>query len=437
MLLSIWVFAASAIVLVTWLTIWLGELLTGHPGIFSVTPDAPTPLPAHSDAVIIVGLILGLFVMALVTGAVVNVNRFSLHGMYRSRLIRAYLGASNAERKADPFTGFAISDNPRLHELWRTAAATYPLPIINTTLNITHGEELAWQQRKSPVVLDDAVSLRQLRNGYRSSKQYGGPGGISVGTAVTISGAAANPEMGQNSSPAMGFLMTLFNVRLGAWLGNTSERGQHTFRQPGPRQALRPLLTELFGLADAAGRYVNLSDGGHFDNLGLYEVVLRRCRYILISDAGQDDQFTFEDLGNAIRKIRIDFGVRIEFKKEIRILPRDPVGNDPKTGFYCATAIIHYEDMDEGAQPGKLVYVKPTICGENPVPYDVYSYSRASDMFPHEPTSDQWFSESQFESYRALGMHIFEQLPASSGSIQSFIEDMHARVDKLHGGTEA
>jgi hypothetical protein len=432
MLASIWLFIASVLLLVTWLTIWLGELLTGHPDIFSVTTSALLPIPARSDAAIVVALILGLFVMTSITGLVVNVNRFSLHGMYRSRLIRAYLGASNVERKADPFTGFAISDNPRLHDLWRVAAATYPLPIINTTLNVTHGEELAWQQRKAQSFSMTPFHCGNFRNGYRHSKSYGGPSGISVGTAVTISGAAANPEMGQNSSPAMGFLMTLFNVRLGAWLGNTSERGKHTYRQPGPRQALRPLLTELFGLADAQGRYINLSDGGHFDNLGLYEVVLRRCRYVLISDAGQDDKFTFEDLGNAIRKIRIDFGVRIEFKREIRILPRNTVGSDSKSGFYCATAIIHYEDMDESAQPGKLVYIKPTICGENPVPYDIYSYSRASEMFPHEPTSDQWFSESQFESYRALGMHIFDQLPAAGNTIQNFIEDMHTKVDKLH-----
>jgi hypothetical protein len=427
-----WLFIANTIVLVTWLTIWLGELLTGHPGIFNVSPDSVATLPARSDAAIVVALILGLFLMASVTGLVVNVNRFSLHGMYRSRLIRAYLGASNAERKADPFTGFAIKDNPRLHKLWH-GSATYPLPIINTTLNVTHGEDLAWQQRKAQSFSMTPFHCGNFRNGYRRSESYGGPGGISVGTAVTISGAAANPEMGQNSSPAMSFLMTLFNVRLGAWLGNTNERGKDTYQEPGPRQALRPLLTELFGLADADGRYVNLSDGGHFDNLGLYEVVLRRCRYVFISDAGQDDKFTFEDLGNAIRKIRIDFGVRIEFKKEIRILPRNPVGNDPKTGFYCATAIIHYEDMDESAQPGKLVYIKPTICGENPVPYDVYSYSRASDMFPHEPTSDQWFSESQFESYRALGRHIFEQLPTAGSTIQDFIEYMHANLHELPG----
>jgi hypothetical protein len=437
MFLATWLFAASVVVLVTWLTIWLGELVTGHRGIFSVSPEMATPLPAMSDAWRTLGLSAGLFLLAVITGRVVNVNRFSLHGMYRSRLIRAYLGASNTQREADPFTGFALKDNPRLHELWH-GAATYPLPIINTTLNVTHGEELAWQQRKAQSFSMTPFHCGNFRNGYRRSKDYGGPGGgISVGTAVTISGAAANPEMGQNSSPAMGFLMTLFNVRLGAWLGNTGERGLRTYKQPGPRQALRPLLTELFGLANADGHYINLSDGGHFDNLGLYEVVLRRCRYVFISDAGQDDKFTFEDLGNAIRKIRIDFGVRVEFLKEIRILPRHPVGNDPKSGFYCATAIIHYEDMDAGAEPGKLVYIKPTICGSSPVPYDVYSYSRASEMFPHEPTSDQWFSESQFESYRALGRHIFEQLQAEGGTIAEFIEYLHANLDKLPAAAPA
>src|SRR5262249_30484820 len=152
----------------------------------------------------------------------------------------------------------------------------------------------------------------------------------------------------------------------------------------------------------------NLSDGGHFDNLGLYEVVLRRCRNVLVCDAGCDGEASFGDLGNSIRKIRIDFGISIEFKSAIEIRSND----DQKPGLYCAVATIGYKkvDGDDEVSDGTLIYIKATKHATGmPVPYDVYSYSKASKAFPHESTSDQWFSESQFESYRALGRHAAAQ----------------------------
>jgi hypothetical protein len=208
--------------------------------------------------------------------------------------------------------------------------------------------------------------------------------------------------------------MAIFNVRLGAWLGNPNADGNRTFSHPGPRQAITPLFAEMFGLTDSKRGYVNLSDGGHFDNLGLYEVVLRRCRHVLVSDAGQDGSFSFEDLGNSIRKIRIDFGINIVFEK-IQILPNTP----EKEGLCCAIARIRYSDVDEtpAEDDGCLIYIKPTLRGRGAqVPYDIYSYSRGSATFPHESTADQWFSESQFESYRALGSHIMDQLIESLGA---------------------
>jgi hypothetical protein len=283
------------------------------------------------------------------------------------------------------------------------------LPVINATLNLVMSEEkLAWQQRKSESFSMTPFYCGNFHEGYRLSTEYGGPEGISLGTAVAISGAAANPNMGYNSSPTIEFLMALFNTRLGAWLGNTNARGHATYRFPGPRQAIIPLIAELFGLTSAKSRYINLSDGGHFDNLGLYEMVLRRCRYIFISDAGHDPLSTFEDLGNAIRKIRIDFGIPIAFEKKILILPR----SEKEMGLYCATASIYYKEADgPDVQDGRLVYIKPALTGRGePIPYDVYSYAQAVQAFPHESTADQWFSESQFESYRALGLHLIEQI---------------------------
>jgi hypothetical protein len=304
-----------------------------------------------------------------------------------------------------------------------------------------HGENLAWQQRKAESFSMTPLYCGNWVEGYRRSTEYGRRNGITVGTAMTISGAAANPNMGYSSSPVLAFLMSIFNVRLGAWLGNTNAKGNKTYRRPGPRLALIPLFAEVFGLTNSRRRYVNLSDGGHFDNLGLYEVVLRRCHHVLVCDAGNDGSFAFEDLGNAIRKIRIDFGIPIEFKTKIEILPNEAEGSDKpsRPGLYCAIADIRYSAIDGNVPDGHLIYIKPTLRGHIPkesggvVPYDIYSYARSSKDFPHESTVDQWFSESQFESYRALGSHIVEQLgePLTDASFDEFLATARAHIETV------
>jgi hypothetical protein len=145
---------------------------------------------------------------------------------------------------------------------------------------------------------------------------------------------------------------------------------------------------------------VYLSDGGHFENLALYEMIRRRCRTIVVVDAGCDPGRRFEDLGNALRKIRIDLGVEIEWE-----------GDVPGTSTTCRLykAAIRYSRSD-GIAPerdGRLVLLKPTVHDDDPV--DIGTYKRLHDAFPHESTGDQWFDEEQFESYRRLGLVTSEQ----------------------------
>jgi hypothetical protein len=234
---------------------------------------------------------------------------------------------------------------------------------------------------------------------------------------MAISGAAVSSNMGYNSSPSISLLLTLFNVRLGWWLGNPGPAGdrEDAFRREGPRLAAKPLFYEAFGQTTDASAYVYLSDGGHFEDLGLYEMVRRRCRLIVVVDAGCDPDFTFEDLGNAVRKIYIDLGIRITFdtlqdlqnrpsKKDLR---RDPDGEDGACQKipYHALGTIHYADADKGdSADGTVIYIKPAYHGTEGAA--IRSYATANKTFPHETTADQWFTESQFESYRALGLDI-------------------------------
>jgi hypothetical protein len=340
-------------------------------------------------------------------GRFVNVNKFSLHGAYRDRLIRAYLGASNDNRSPNKFTGFDPRDNLPMYILQTghtTERFERPLHVINISLNLVGGKNLAWQQRKAESFTSTPLHAGSHRLGYRRAEIYGGTKGadggygMSLGTALTISGAAASPNSGYHSSPLATFLMALFNVRLGAWLGNPGPKGEHTFRNRGPKFAVGPLLQETLGLTTDEKPYVFLSDGGHFENLGLYEMVLRRCRLIVVSDAGCDPKCELEDLGSAIRKIRIDLGVPIEFE-DFNIYSRE----SKKSGKRWALGKIRYSAVDGGDTDGILIYMKPAFYCDGKEPIDIFNYAATSLTFPHETTSDQWFSESQFESYRTLG----------------------------------
>lgn len=393
---------------------------------------------------VVLGCLAGV---GYLVATLVDTNQFSLHAMYRARLVRAYLGASRPQsmRKPDPFTGFDENDDLPMSDLRRQPETSTdeppksrgPFHLVNIALNLVGGQNLAWQERKAESFSVSPLHAGALNLGYRrtyrhdsekvdrstgllSQKKYscygGGGKGISLGTAVTISGAAASPNMGYHSSPMIAFLMTLFNVRLGWWLGNPGPAGDHTFDLEHPALAVKPIWDELIGKTDDVNEYVYLSDGGHFENLGLYEMVLRRNRFIVVSDAGCDENCSLEDLGNAIRKIRIDLGIPIDFPSGFKLHARShklPVGD----GQYWALGRIHYSAVDkltdtkEGSADttdGLLLYIKPGIYGNEP--RDVFNYAATSSAFPHESTADQFFTESQFESYRELGRYVLDTL---------------------------
>jgi Patatin-like phospholipase len=293
--------------------------------------------------------------------------------------------------------------------------APYPPPpykllhVVNCALNLVGGDNLAWQQRKAEPFSVSPLHSGCFRLGYRESRNYGGSdtGGISIGTAASISGAAASSNMGYyTTSPVISLLLTLFNVRLGWWLGNPGPFGHKTYQDRAPRNSVLPVVSEAFGMTDDKNKYVYLSDGGHFENLALYEMVLRRCRVIVCADGAQDAEYRFGDLGNAVRKIRIDLGIPIEFTA-VPIYPQRPPREEGQ-GLYWAVGRIRYSCVDWGAEDGVLLYVKPAVYGAEP--RDVLEYKKSFPDFPHQTTADQFFDEPQFESYRALGSHVMDAL---------------------------
>jgi hypothetical protein len=212
-----------------------------------------------------------------------------------------------------------------------------------------------------------------------------------------------------------------------------SERARAT-----PRFALLHLFLELFGAVGDDAAYVNLSDGGHFENMGLYELVRRRCKFIIVSDAEADSDMTFGGMGMAITKCRADFGAEID-------LDLRPLRKDPETGYskaHCVVGTIQYpppwaavrgeaplrtacdclEDIDQDPFTGVIVYMKSSLVGDEPA--DLLAYQLKSPAFPQDSTANQWFTESMFEAYRRLGHHV------AMASIQPALPPSKSKIDE-------
>ncbi|MFN7923566.1 MAG: patatin-like phospholipase family protein [Bryobacteraceae bacterium] len=356
------------------------------------------------------GVMVAGLVFGNAAGWVLSVNRFSLNAMYRNRLIRAYLGASR-KRNPDVLTGFDEKDNVALAAI---SAAQRPYHVLNLTLNITTGEELAWQKRQaqsftaSPLYCGFADSYVPT-SGYTD-------GGLSLGTAVSVSGAAASPNMGSYTSKLLTIVMTLFNARLGLWLPNPKTAHAETLASSEPRSRLI-LLKELLGLAGAHQQWIYLSDGGHFENLGLYEMARRKLKFIFVSDASADPNFELKDLANAIEKIRVDLGYAVEFLGTPAFHRKLDA-----PGLHCALLRVRYSDEESGL----IVYVKPSFSGvERTLSPDVYRYAKDHSQFPHQSTADQFFDETQFECYRRLGEQTIERITAEwrgPHNVESFFD---------------
>jgi hypothetical protein len=341
----------------------------------------------------------------------VDVNQFSTHMMYRNRLVRCYLGASTDPDKRQPFSGFSTTDDIALAEIKPTCVSPEgkpdgrPLPLLNATVNVARGKELALQTRKARSFVFSPLYSGYMRpdpltsewiSAYAATRKSGsdeksGEAALTIGTAMAVSGAAASPNMGFYSSRALAFLMTVFDVRLGWWLGNPADK---KWTSKGPRFGAVCLLAELFGAASDASAYIYLSDGGHFENLAVYELVRRRCKLIVASDASCDPKYAFGDLHNAMERCRSDFGV------EILRETHDLVSKEGRVSGHFDLCRIRYTPGNE-ADDGCLIYLKPGIADDDPE--DLIGYAAQNETFPHDATANQWFDENHFENYRHLG----------------------------------
>lgn len=414
----------------------------------------------------------GVAITMWLVGWLTNINFVSIHRYYRDRLMETFMPAFPDVLK--PGSGPAdTADQAALHKMWPDPAFTEeastvalgPYPIINCNLILTDSKVKKYRARGGDsFILSPLYCGSSATGGWRRTDRYM-DGDLSLSTAMAISGAAVSPNAGVGGKGptrdiGTAFLMTLLNLRLGYWLPNpvslpdTEDRvvcrnvkkfwkivglapsGQGETKSLWKRLGVRPNLINpglkaLFGLGlSEKHRYVHLSDGGHFENLALYELIRRGLKLIICTDGGADPETGFSDLANMVERVRADFGVRIRGLEldgdgrlpapetnggrvgwKTRTLDLGPLvpGRRDAHGNRCANSghlflgICYADDTDEWAS-GLLLYIKSTWL--DGMPADVVGYKRAHPSFPDQSTADQFFDEQQFEAYRTFGLEV-------------------------------
>ena len=450
----------------------------------------------------LLGLLALLLPLALITGVSFQfINLSSIQNLYSSRLVRAYLGASNPARSDGLDTRWIrISDTHPDDNLplerYYDSANFAPLHIINVTLNETvsptdplvqrdrHGRSLAmcpdflcvdgvWSRRLEGKESAAAPGpLRRTVAWVTNVFSWGGkpappageatpeadprsalppedlPESMALGSWIGISGAAFSTGIGRGTSIGKSLLLGIANVRLGHWWrsGDLEERGGRSMTDDGLRYLAKKFRTQAYLVAELLGRfsgryapYWYLSDGGHFDNTGVYELLRRRVGVIVCSDNGADPSYSWDDLANLIRLSRIDFGCEFDelstsdasAESRLADLALAPDA-DARGEFKDARCLRLFRVSHEArgfSDCSLLIVVKPRLVKGAPV--DVQQYARTSGGFPQETTADQFFSEEQWESYRKLGETVGEHL--ANAILSGSAADASQGLSKLRG----
>jgi len=372
-------------------------------------------------------VLLIAFFISLVLAVLANTNQVSMHRYYRNRLMEAYMPYSIEEagrwREQPPhwypYANHKDADGFKLSNIPETDA---PYHIINTNLQTIGSDDPKLCRRGGDNFVFSPKYCGAESTGYAPTETYMG-GDMDLATAFAISGAAVDPNTYATRSRPLSFLMTLLNIRLGFWIGNP--------RIPiFSRINFRPwwwiyMLYEMLGRGLREDRLqLHLSDGGHFENLGLYELIRRRCRYIIVSDATADPNFSFSDLAKAIELVRVDFGAEIHIN--VSDIQQRGDKNCSKHAFARGTITYIPNDRGDEAEKAELLYIKTALIDN--LTEDIYGYQRAHKAFPDETTADQFFTEPQFEAYRELGF-LLGSLPCGHRDVKD-MDGFFKRIDK-------
>jgi hypothetical protein len=367
--------------------------------------------PGYSATALYIAVALACFILSFF----MRPNANSLHPLYRDRLGTAFLFKPASQLGED-------DDLPPARPLLSAISGLNgPYHLINAALNIQQSKTANKRGRNADFFVFSQKFVGSKSTDYVATCDVEEVAiGFDLATAMAVSGAAVSSNMGAESIKPLTATLALLNIRLGYWLRNPRHlahagppdaSGQAptmtAFRRRNNILANYYFLGEVFGLLNEHRKSVYLTDGGHIENLGVYELLRRRCSVIIAVDVDADPQMAFGSFNTLERYALIDLGVRIDLPwrkiadeslKTSQAI--DDKSDTPKHhGPHCAIGEIFYPT----GRKGILIYIKASLTGdENDC---VFDYKKRHSDFPHETTLDQWFSEEQFEAYRALGFH--------------------------------
>ncbi len=398
--------SAGLSLLIYGLFLWFYHLTMGQPSV--------NQAPAIGFESLVV-----MMIISLILAFTANINQVSMHRFYRNRLMEAYMPFSikGAAPEGNPpkYYPYATEKEMDCFFLKQIPITDAPYHIVNTNLQTVGSDNPKLNMRGGDNFIFSPKYIGSASTDYVKTEDYMG-GTSNLATALAISGAAVDPNCYATRSRPLSFLMSLLNVRLGCWVRNP--------RHPAMGKSLGHPMWYYYMLREMLGKgldekcwQIHLSDGGHFENLGLYELVRRQCRYIIISDAAADADWTFTDLAKVMEMVRVDFGARVNIDIEaLKPKGEDRISDAP---FVKGTITYNQEKNGEtnGVKKADLIYIKTSMI--QGLTEDLYSYRRDNPSFPDQSTADQFFDERQFEAYRELGFLIGKNL----GKIEDTFND--------------
>jgi Patatin-like phospholipase len=374
-------------------------------------PNVDVPfvhLSATGELWLAAGLAAALFI---VLETQFSCNRTTLHPFYAWRLSTVFA----IRRKSDTNAERIPDDDPV--KLTESQPATGPTFLYCAAANTLAEGKAPPGRNAVPFIFERAECGGKLTKRVPTSDLERAMRMLTTPGAVAISGAAFSPTMGKFTKRLYTFLMTLVNARLGVWVPNPRflvepapdrdafdrvwrSRLAFSFNHLPwtPRPGLRYLIYEFLGWHRLDRRYAYVTDGGHYDNLGLVELLRRGCTIIYCFDASGDKVDTFNTLGEAVSMARTDLLVDIEIEPEAL----RPKGKDELSPAEFVIGTVRYPENKEGKViAGDLVFVKAAVT--KAAPWDVRAFRLKDKDFPNHSTIDQLFTDQKFESYRRLG----------------------------------
>jgi len=396
-----------------------------------------------------------ILILAIIDGLCIQfLNLSTYQRFYSTRLTRAFIGATNRVRldqaNRRDVTSLVPGDSIAMGQYYHGQSCA-PVHLINTTINKTIDWNSSLVQRGSrgmimsigPAGMTVGAKLGVLKCEWNRANDISTPAthilsghptpniwleSLTLGDWIAISGAAVSTGLGQMTRPGYSLLLGIANIRLGYWWDTYSAPFRHgTKSSPrtrvplpddkDPKRIFREkvfgtqfcLTSELLGQFDGPrGRRWYLTDGGHFENTGAYELLRRQLAFIVIFDNGCDPSYAFDDLANLMRRVRVDFGIEI-FESSCKITSPDGLRLNPSLiaksfdafakgpDYLAIRLMVAFPD----GRTGQILSIKPRPSAA--APHDVRQYKNTSPDFPHETTADQFFDDVQWESHRALG----------------------------------